>query len=100
VLESLNDDLNTPQVVGLLNRFGSYRLWRLFDDVLGLDFEQRTKVSDEMLPAMVTDLIEKRNEARKEKNWTLSDQLRNQLVEMGYEVGDSPNGTTVKKRLM
>ena len=37
-LAALNDDLGTPQLVGILNRNDSYRLWMEFDSVLGLDF--------------------------------------------------------------
>jgi cysteinyl-tRNA synthetase len=100
VLAALNDDLNTPQMVGLLNRYNSFKLWREFDPVLGLDIEARSRRDEGELPADVKALIEERNQARKSKNWALSDEIRNKLIQMGYEVGDSPTGTTVKKKLL
>lgn len=100
VLSVLNDDLNTPQMVGLLNRHNSYKLWREFDPVLGLDIESRSRRDDGELPDNVQALIAERNQARTSKNWKLSDELRNRLIVMGYEVGDSPTGTTVKKKLL
>jgi cysteinyl-tRNA synthetase len=98
-LAALNDDLNTPQLVGLLNRYGSRRLWREFDAVLGLDIEGQAQRVDEALPAEILALVEERNAARRAKNWARSDEIRNLLIEKGYEVGDSPQGTTVKRRL-
>lgn len=98
VLEALNTDLNVPQVVGLLNRYASYRLWVEFDKVLGLDIAERASVRDEALPPEVLELVAQRNAARQAKNWAESDRIRDQLIAMGYEVGDSPSGTTVRKR--
>jgi cysteinyl-tRNA synthetase len=99
-LAALNDDLNMPQLVGILNRYNSYRLWAEFDAVLGLDIEKRVQRAEEALPAEVQALVEERNTARKAKNWARSDEIRSQLIAMGYEVGDSPQGTTVKRRLL
>lgn len=98
VLEAFNDDLSVPQAVGLLNAHGSYRLWIEFDRILGLDIAERSCPKEEALPAEALALIEARNAARKAKNWSESDNLRNQLIGMGFEVGDGPQGTTVKKR--
>ncbi len=98
VLDALNNDLNVPQVVGLLNRYGSHRLWVEFDRILGLDIQARAGASEEELPEEVMRLVERRNEARRARNWSESDQIRDMLIQMGYEVGDGPSGTTVRKR--
>ena len=98
VLEAFNDDLSVPQAVGLLNSHGSRRLWIEFDAILGLDIAKRSCPEEEPLSEEVLALIEARNQARKGKNWDESDALRNQLIGMGFEVGDGPQGTTVKKR--
>ncbi len=100
VLDALNDDLSLPQAVGLLNSHNSHRLWTEFDAVLGLHFEERTRRKEEALPSDITPLIEARNAARASKNWAESDALRNRLIELGYDVGDGPAGTTVKKRIL
>jgi cysteinyl-tRNA synthetase len=100
VLDAVNDDLSMPLAVGLLNSYGSYRLWVEFDAILGLDIAKRSCQGDAPLPGDVLELIEARNAARKAKEWAQSDALRKQLIEMGYEVGDGPQGTTVKKRAL
>ena len=100
VLDAINDDLGVSQAIGLLNAHGSYRLWVEFDQILGLDIAKRSCREEEALPAPVQELIMARNDARRAKNWGESDALRNQLLEMGYEVGDGPQGTTVKKRAL
>jgi cysteinyl-tRNA synthetase len=100
ILDAINDDLSMPQAVGLLNSYGSYRLWVEFDAILGLDIAKRACRGEEELPAEVQVLVEARNAARKAKCWAESDALRNQLIALGYDVGDSPQGTTVKKRAL
>jgi cysteinyl-tRNA synthetase len=100
ILAAINDDLGLPQAVGLLNAYGSYRLWVEFDPILGLDIARRACRGEEELPAEVQALIAERNAARAAKAWARSDALRNQLIEMGYEVGDGPQGTTVKRRVL
>ena len=68
--------------------------------MLGLDIAKRSCRPEEELPAEVLQLIEARNAARKSKDWSASDSLRNDLIALGYEVGDGPQGTTVKKRTL
>ncbi len=100
VLTAVNDDLGLPHAVGLLNSLGSHKLWVEFDSILGLDIAKRSCRDEEALPESVAVLVEARNEARRNKQWSDSDALRNQLIALGYEVGDGPSGTTIKKRLM
>jgi cysteinyl-tRNA synthetase len=100
VLATMNDDMGMPQAVGLLNAAGSYRLWAEFDPVLGLNFVERACPKEAPLPAEIQALVEARNAARAAKNWAESDAIRNQLIAAGYDVGDSPQGTTVKKRIV
>ena len=100
ILDAVNDDLAMPQAVGLLNSYGSYRLWVEFDAILGLDIAERSCREEEPLPAEVLLLVEARNAARGEKQWAQSDALRSELIALGYDVGDSPQGTTVKKRTL
>jgi len=40
------------------------------------------------------ELISKRNKARKEKNYKLSDEIRNKIFELGIEIKDEPDGLT------
>lgn len=100
VLEAINDDLSVPQAVGLLNMHGSYRLWVEFDSILGLDIAKRSCRGEEALPPEVQALVEERNAVRKARDFARSDALRDQLIAMGYEVADTPQGTKVKKRVL
>ncbi len=101
---AVNDDLNTPKLLGLLNRYASYRLWTEFDSILALDIAERSaklrEDSTEELPPDIHALVDERNKARADKNWARSDELRKELIEKGYEVADTPQGTKVKKRLL
>jgi cysteinyl-tRNA synthetase len=60
--------------------------------VLGLRLAEK-KGSDEQ-EAQVKALITERNEARKQKQWARSDQIREQLREMGVTIEDTKDGTT------
>jgi len=55
-------------------------------DVLGI--LQKTK--NDSLDADIEELIEKRQQARKEKNWALADQIRDQLKDIGIILEDTP----------
>ena len=52
-------------------------------------YESRTS---EEIPAGVKAIAEERWQARLEKNWAKSDELRAKLAEMGYVVKDSKTG--------
>lgn len=62
-------------------------------EVLGLDTEAANESSDK-LDGVVKMLIEMRNQARVDKNWALSDQIRDQLSALGIQLKDGADGTT------
>ena len=108
-LETINDDLNMPAAMGIVwevvrNEKKSKQLAEVlleFDKVLGLDLENSEKYLNEdkniELPKNIIDLIEKRKEARKNKDWELSDKIRDELKDQGYNVKDTKDGMTVEK---
>jgi cysteinyl-tRNA synthetase len=61
-------------------------------NVLGLKLEQKQSSSD--ADKFVDLLIEVRSEVRKQKLWALSDQIRDQLKELGVTIEDSKDGTS------
>ena len=63
-----------------------------FDSVLGLlkQTEEKTLTSEQEA------LIAKRQEYRLAKNWANADALKKQLLDMGIEVKDTPNGPVWK----
>ena len=52
---------------------------------------------EEQIPAEITELIEKRKEARKAKDFALADSIRDQIKELGWVVEETRQGTIVKK---
>jgi cysteinyl-tRNA synthetase len=69
-------------------------LFRELAGVLGLRLEEKKGSSEQ--EAQVNALIDERNEARKQKQWKRSDEIRDQLKEMGVVIEDSKDGTTWK----
>ena len=100
--QAINDDLNMPLAIGVVwdvvrqekksPKFA--KLLEKFDTVLGIKIDQ--KASKKELPQEVLSLIEQRKQAREQKDWAKSDELRNLLESMGYEVKDTKNGMEVK----
>jgi len=99
-MAALDDDLGTPQMLGVLFRQNSWRLWTEFDPVLGLDIARRTAPREEAIPPDVQALVRERDAARRAKDWSRSDALRGQLISKGWEVADTPQGTRIRRRLL
>jgi cysteinyl-tRNA synthetase len=101
--ERISDDLNTPMALSLL--------WDLikdpnisnkdkkatildFDKVLGLDFES---VVEDEIPSEILKLAEERQLAKTNKDYAKSDELRNKITSLGYEIKDSEDGYKINK---
>ena len=54
--------------------------------------EQSTEIDAELKNYILTQIAE-RQEAKKNKNYALADQIRNELAEKGITLKDTPNGT-------
>ena len=68
------------------------KLFRL-TDVLGIIVEKKEEMLDEEIEA----LIEKRQAARKERNFALADQIRDELLAKGIILEDTREGVKWKK---
>ncbi|MBQ4563742.1 MAG: cysteine--tRNA ligase [Lachnospiraceae bacterium] len=62
-------------------------------DVLGIITEKK----EELLDSEIEEMIAKRQQARKEKNFALADQIRNELLEKGIVLLDTREGVKWKK---
>jgi cysteinyl-tRNA synthetase len=62
-------------------------------DILGLKSEEEAQGNLEKLDAAVQLLIKMRNQARADKNWALSDQIRDELLAAGIQLKDGKEGT-------
>ncbi len=56
------------------------------------------KEKEEAIPQNVIDIAEQRLNARKNKDWAKSDELRNAILELGYVIKDSKDGYSLEKK--
>ncbi len=102
--KAINDDLNMPLAMGTVwevvrNEKKSPKLAELllkFDTVLGLEIDK--KEEQEEIPQEILDLVEQRTQARQNKDWAKSDELRDLIQSKGYDIKDSKEGTEVKRK--
>ncbi len=108
---AMDDDLNTADALGAIFEIvkeanvslngqssraaveGAYQGLTELTDVLGL----LMKKAEDALPEAVQALADQRAQARKEKNWRLSDELRDAIQALGYTVKDTPQGQSITK---
>jgi cysteinyl-tRNA synthetase len=82
-----------------LNNCEKLSLIEDFDKVLSLDLlkeEEKDEVHDE-LSAYIEEMIQKRQEAKKNKDYQLADQIRAELLEKGIMLEDTRQGVNWKK---
>jgi cysteinyl-tRNA synthetase len=107
--DAMDDDFNTPLALAALYELvkaintardqgatdeqlqPAQQTLRELTSVLGLRLAEKKGSSEQ--EAQVEALIAERNEARKQKQWARSDEIRNQLKEMGVVIEDSKDGT-------
>lgn len=106
---AMDDDLNTADALGAIfelvkeinivleNPKSSKGLALIFSsleeltNVLGLSFDEENDIPEEIL-----ELVEKRTQAKVEKNYQLADELRDEIVSRGYKLTDTAQGTKVE----
>ena len=103
--QAINDDLNMPLAMGVVwevvkqekksPKFAN--LLTKFDTVLGLKIKEPIVKKQQEIPQEILTLVEQRKEARHNKDWAKSDELRDLIQSKGYEVKDTKEGTEIKK---
>jgi len=112
--DAMNDDFNTPiliahlfEAVKIINQLKDQKATITADDlavlqktmhafvfdVMGLTNETKQDSSDK-IDGVVALLIKLRKEARDNKDWALSDQIRDELLALGIQLKDGREGTT------
>jgi cysteinyl-tRNA synthetase len=110
--EALDDDLNISAALGFLfesiretnramdeNKLDSASAnawldwWKRINTVLDLETEIEI-----VIPVEVEQLAKERENARREKNWKRSDELREQISALGWEVRDTKDGPKLTQR--
>jgi cysteinyl-tRNA synthetase len=101
-LETICDDLNFPQALGILNLMlkdadvlegEKASLVAEWDRLLGLGLTVAEKSEIPDLPEDMMPLLAERTEARKRKDWARSDALRDQFRARGFVLKDNPDGS-------
>ena len=99
-LVDIQHDLDTPRAIQQLRKLekdeslsGGTKAacFEIMDQIYGLDISKAPKEKLEPTPEII-DLLEKRKIARASKDFSLSDQLRDQLEKLGVGIKDSPAG--------
>jgi cysteinyl-tRNA synthetase len=111
---AMNDDFNTPvlianlfEAVKVVNQIKEQNagltaadleefktvLNAFVFDVLGL-MNENSQDNSEKINGVVALLIKLRKEARENKDWALSDQIRDELIALGIQLKDGKEGTT------
>jgi len=99
----INDDLNTPKAVSYmweilrdekLNDSEKYELVLKFDEVFGLKLDEKERIE---IPKKIKELAEKREKARKDKDFVTADKIREEIKREGYYINDTEKGNEIKK---
>ena len=106
--EAMDDDFNTPKAIAAIHEFISSinssldNKMDILDSardtllellgVFGLDFTKKKGVDDAKLNELMDFIISIREKAREEKNYALSDQIREKLGAVGIQIEDTESG--------
>jgi cysteinyl-tRNA synthetase len=102
-LEAVNDDLNMPRAMAVVQEMlksdlpGAAKHATIldFDRVLGLRLDEVDTPQE--LPAEVQKLVDARRQARAAKDFKASDRLRDEIQALGYAVKDTRDGMQLIK---
>ena len=101
---AIEDDINVPLALGILftaikepKSKDIYELALYFDKEFGLSLDQLPAIKEESVdvPEEVMALVKKRKEAKKNKDFTLADSIRGEILALGYNVLDTREGVKV-----
>ena len=101
---AINEDLDTNQCLQILRNLekdenvkngDKFVTLKKFDEILGLDLDSIPFKKDLTLSSEIKEILEKRRIARENKNWKLSDELRNKLKSFNLEVLDTEKGQEI-----
>jgi cysteinyl-tRNA synthetase len=119
IIEAMDDDFNTAKSMGHLFQIARIvnsepeespgvaevmqAAKEVFDtignEIFGIEFETAAP-QESMADDLMSLIIELRAQARRDKNWALSDRIRDRLKEIGIILEDRPDGTLWKKTRM
>ncbi|XOB61845.1 cysteine--tRNA ligase [Campylobacterota bacterium DY0563] len=120
ILSALNDDLNTAKAISIIDEYINkanetldkepknknfkkelVATFEFIDEIIGIGFEDAYKyfqfgISKEDIEN-IESLIEKRTQAKKEKDFETADKIRDEITTLGVSIMDTPNGVVWEK---
>lgn len=108
--EAMDDDLNTAEAMGVLfelvrelntamQNFKDYQAFKEAQDVLGklLNVLGLNVSQEDQVPQEVLDLVQARQDAKKNKDYASADRIRDRIEQAGYKVMDTAQGPQLEK---
>lgn len=110
-IESMDDDINTADAISIIFELAKFINTNVDEDS-SVEFTQKcydmfseltevlnivNKKEDKVLDEEIEKLIEEREKAKKEKNYSLADEIRKKLLDMGIVLEDTRQGTKWKR---
>jgi cysteinyl-tRNA synthetase len=112
ILNELNNDFNSPKSISLIWDMLKDPLLKIedkkatlfeIDKLFGFNFEKiinekEKELKNIKIPKEIIKLAEQRKIAKDEKDWAKSDQIRSQILELGYEIVDMSNNYQIRPK--
>jgi len=114
-IDALNDDLNTPEAIGVFFSFisemnkkiaknsinkldeeKSLVFLKLFNSIF--DILDSHNLQDHKIPKNIQNLLISRQKARENQDWKLSDSIRDKILSLGWHVEDTSSGQKPSKK--
>jgi len=101
---AINNDLNLSEALAVvwilledkeINNVEKLNLIFDFDKIFGLDLNQK---ENNNIPQEIKKMFEERNKEKLNKNFTVSDQIRKKISELGYEIIDTKQDSIIRKK--
>lgn len=104
ISEAISDDINTPKLIATINSY----LINMNDEIRSLLYRIeihflkiwlfQTIVEEKVdIPSEVKTLADQRIQAKKDKNYTLADELRNKIAALWFQLKDTKDGYEITK---
>lgn len=93
-LDALNDNLNTAEALAVAHQ--NKENLSAYEKVLALGLQENNQ--DIVVTTEIQELLDQRQAARENKDFTLSDDLRDQIAQHGFEVLDTTKGQKLTKK--
>ena len=114
-IDALNDDLNTPEAIGVFFSFISEMNKKIAENSINKSDKEKSLVflklfnlvfaildsnnlQDHKIPKEIQTLLISRQEARENQDWKLSDSIRDKIESLGWHVEDTSSGQKPSKK--